>query len=722
MKTRHLEPVLTNQLRKPAALETKLELAREVLISLGDALNEQSVEILLEGIGPALQGCIDALPESVNTAYLKALMSSRANPREASAAWERFFAVSGKRNPLHLLAHAQALSGEQRFEEAARQLRFALMQRIPYAFFARAEKVIEEITSQNLPSVRQARVAVLSSSTTNLLIPVLKALCLRDKIQATFYSGLYGAIAQEILDPQSGLAAFRPDSVFLIQHWRDLALPALSSDEKAVAKSVVESQRALWQGLSQQYGCHVVQHLYDFPNDDPCGQLAGSRSRVIQLINTLLSEAATSYVSFLDTPAVQRRNGERWENPMLWYSFRQHPSTEALPDLAEAQLAHLRATLGLTRKVLVTDLDNTLWRGVIAEDGLNGIEIGPGTAIGEAHEKLQQYLLDLKNRGILLAVCSKNNPEDARLPFEMHKHMMLRLGDFSMFLANWQDKAQNLREIAQGLSLGLDSFVFLDDDPMQREWVRSQLPEVAVVNVGPSVFEWVRELDRCYYFYAHIVSNEDLARSEQVSNETRREIIRNTSGSMDEFLSNLGLEASVVPVSEINLVRVTQLINKTNQFNVTTRRYTAAQVLQIASSQDAWAGAFELQDRLGRYGLVGVILCKCSPNAGEWEIDTWLISCRAIGRQLECFMFDRMVEAALARGVKRIKGVFKPTKKNSLVSNLFPKLGFRKIQEASGETAYGIDVPTSVETTAMHIRNVSALPSERDSPEQAVLI
>lgn len=722
MKARHLEAVLTNQLRKLAAIETKLELAKEVITSLGDVLDEQSVEILADEIGPALQGGVDALPVSVNTAYLKALISNRANSREASAAWERFFTLSGKRNPLHLLAHAQALIQEQRFEEAARQLRFALMQRIPYAFFARAEKVVEEITGQNLPSVRQARVAVLSSGTTSLLIPVLRALCLRDKIQATFYAGLYGAIAEEILDPQSGLAAFHPDSVFLVQHWRDLALPVLSSDEKATAKSVVETQRALWQRLSQQYGCHIVQHLYDFPNDDPCGQLAGSRSRVISQINTFMLEAATSYVSFLDTAAVQRRNGERWENPMLWHSFRQHPSTEALPDLAEAQLAHLRATLGLTRKVFVTDLDNTLWRGVIAEDGLNGIEVGPGTAVGEAHQRLQQYLLDLKNRGILLAVCSKNNPEDARLPFEMHKHMTLRLHDFAVFLANWQDKAQNLREIAQRLSLGLDSFVFLDDDAMEREWVRSQLPEVAVVNLGPSIFEWVRELDRGYYFYSHAVSSEDLARSEQIASESKRELIRTASGSIDEFLRDLSLEASVAPVSENNLARVTQLINKTNQFNLTTRRYTAAQVLQISSSQDSWTGAFELQDRLGHYGLVGVILCKCSPNPGEWEIDTWLISCRAIGRQLECFMFDRMMETALSRGVKRIKGIFKPTKKNSLVSSLFPRLGFRKIHEASEETIYEMDVPTPVETTAMHIRNISALPAESNSPEQAVLI
>lgn len=722
MKRIHLPDALCDQLRNATNIQTKLELAAEVVTALGPTFDQQTVEILADLIGPALHCSVDTVPETSNGAYLRALLLSRANRTGVSAAWERFFALHAGRDPFHLLAYAQALSEEQRFEEAARQVQLALMQHVPYGFFPRAERVIEEITSRNLSFARHSRIAMLSSSTTSLLIPVLKALCLRDKIHGTFYQGLYGSIEQEILDPQSGLAGFRPEIVFLAQHWRDLSLPAFTADEQAVARRVVDAQKLLWQRLSDQFGCHVVQFLYDFPNEEPCGHLAGSRWRLIQLINAHLLEEATSYVSFLDAAAVQRRVGERWEDPMLWHSFRQHPSTEALPDLAEAQMAHLRAALGLARKVLVTDLDNTLWKGVIAEDGLNGIQVGPGTAVGEAHERLQQYLLDLKNRGILLAVCSKNNPEDARLPFEEHGHMTLGLNDFAVFLANWEDKAQNLRQIAQRLSLGLDSFVFLDDDPLEREWVRSQLPEVAVVDVGPSVFQWVRHLDRSSYFYSFVLSKEDLARSEQFRSESQRELLRTSSQSIEEFLSNLQLEASVVPISESNLARVTQLINKTNQFNLTTRRYTAAQVSQLASSHNAWTGTFELQDRMGRYGIVGVMLCKASLDGHEWEIDSWLISCRALGRQLEFFMFDRMREAAAAKGVRRIKGVFRPTKKNSLVAGLYEKLGFRRTHETSEETSYTIDVPTSIENTATHIRNISVLVPEGNSLKQTALI
>ncbi len=459
----------------------------------------------------------------------------------------------------------------------------------------------------------------------------------------------------------------------------------------------------------------MVQHGFDFPAEDPYGYLSqslpGGRARMIAAINRRLSRSYSPPLmcpfSTRPLPSSASAGSDRWEDAGLWHSFRQHPSTEALPALAEAQQAHLRAVLGLTRKVLVVDLDNTLWKGVIGEDGLQGIQIGPGTAAGEAHQRLQEYLRDLKTRGILLAVCSKNNPEDARLPFEKHEHMVLRLDDFAAFQANWNDKAQNLREIAERLSLGLDSFVFLDDSPLEREWVRSQLPQVAVVELGSSAFHYVRDLDRGKHFFALSLSKEDLARAEQYQAESQREILRSTSQSLDEFLSQLQLEALVVPVSSANLARVTQLANKTNQFNVTTRRYTEAQVERLAAGAGTWAGAFHLSDRMGSYGLIGLIFCV--PSAGRWEIETWLMSCRALGRQMERFMLDRLLEAAVENGVREIIGVYRPTAKNGLVANLYDNLGFSRVPgETSGEVRYSMIVPEIAAITATWIRNAGA--------------
>jgi FkbH-like protein len=318
-------------------------------------------------------------------------------------------------------------------------------------------------------------------------------------------------------------------------------------------------------------------------------------------------------------------------------------------------------------------------------------------------------MLDLKARGILLAVASKNNPEDAHLPFERHPHMRLRLEDFAAFEANWNDKVSSIRAISKKLALGLDSFVFLDDNPLEREWVRSQLPQVAVVEpAGASVFHFVRALDHAKYFFALSLSKEDLGRAEQYRIEAARDSLRAASSSMGEFLAQLNMRAAAVPVSDSNISRVVQLINKTNQFNLTTRRYTEAQVRDIATNPAGWAGAFELSDRMGSYGLIGVVLAKpVGRDVQTWVIDTWLMSCRALGREMENFMFDQLMESARARGIRRIEGVYRPTAKNNLVAGLLERFGFKRVAETSEETRFVMDMPDRFEATAKHIQNTT---------------
>lgn len=700
---------------KAASGGAKFALAAEALAASPkfDEHLSRTIDAALAEVADQVPAWLEALPESVNTVYIMALAAGeRSDFAAESAYWSRFFELHSGRDPFHLLSSARAMMETGDSAGAAAQLRLALQQPVRYAFFPRAERLTERIASAaEASSLRKARIAVLGSSTTSLLIPVLKSLCLRDRVHAEFYEGPYNSIAQQILDPQSGLAPFRPQIVVLAMHWRDLRLPVLSNDAGTVAQSVLEQQKTLWLRLSEMFGCHVVQYGFDFPAEDAYGYLSvslpGGRGRVIEVVNRTLREHAPAFVSILDTARLQRDTGSlAWEDPQLWYRFRQHPSTTALPTLAEGVQAHIRAVLGLTRKVLVTDLDNTLWKGVIGEDGLNGIQIGPGSPAGEAHEALQRYMLDLKSRGILLAVCSKNNPADARLPFKKHPHIPLRMEDFAVFVANWQDKAENLRGIARRLSLGLDSFVFLDDNPLEREWVRSQLPQVAVAEVGASVFHFVRDLERAGYFFGITLSQEDLDRTAQYQTEAQRENLRASIGSIDGFLVQLQLEASVEPVSSCNLARVTQLANKTNQFNVTTQRYTEAQIEALAQRPGAWTGAFRLADRMGSYGLVGLLFCvPCGER--EWEVETWLMSCRTLGRQMEKFMFDCMVQAAIRNGVKRIVGVYHPTEKNGLVAELYDHMGFSKTDSTNAQSRYVLEVPDAPPCTAFHIRDVS---------------
>lgn len=709
-----MDRVLSRRLR---ALDdpARLELAREMLERLGSRFDSDACSILVEELdrvsGSLLNVWLDTLPDTPNGAWLRTQFLS--DNAALVPAWERFFSFQARHDPLDLLAWSRALAATGAYEDAAQKLRLALAQDVRYTFVARAEKLVRELAGSVRSNLRQCKIAVLGSSTTNLIVPVLQALCLRDRIGADIYEGLYGSIEQEIWDTQSGLARFRPDIVMLVMHWRDLHLEGVTQNEQLWVSRFLEERKAGWKRLSDSFACHIIQPSFDYPASEAYGHLAdvlpGGRTRVIDLLNLRLREEAPAYVSILNLAAAQRQVGtKRWEGELYWTRYRQHPATEALPELAEAYMSHVRAILGLSRKVLVTDLDNTLWKGVIGEDGLDGICIGPGSPEGEAHLHLQRYMLDLKRRGILLAVCSKNNFEDAQLPFLHHPHMALRLEDFAAFRANWEDKVANLRATARDLSLGLDSFVFLDDNPLEREWVRSQLPEVAIVELGSSPFHYLHQLDRGCYFEAVSLLSEDLARADQYRVEAQRTSLRASSASLDDFLQKLQLKASVEVITAKNLARVTQLVNKTNQFNVTSRRYTEAHVRALAEDPQGWAGVFQMSDRMGSYGLIGVLCCRLADRGGTWEIDTLLMSCRILGRQMEKFMFDRLVEAAVERSVVRIVGVYRPTAKNGLVKELYDQMGFKRIGESGNEVRYELDVPATPVITATHVLNVTA--------------
>ncbi len=591
-------------------------------------------------------------------------------------------------------ARAAAHAGQ--WETAAAHLREALSAPVPYSFFARAQRLIDRVARECGGATRRLRIAIAGSTTTSLMVPVLRALCFRDRIDGEWYEGLYGAFRQEILDPASGLGRFRPDVLIIATHWRDLNLPAVVDDEEAAVARLAREYAALWQTACERWGCHVIQHGFDLPPFDGCGALAsrirGSRRRVIERLNLGLESEAPASVSVLDTMGVAREVGMiAWARPAVWQLARQHPSPDALPALAEEQLSHIRAVAGLSRKVLVCDLDETLWGGIVGEDGLDGIRIGE-SGDGESYLDLQRYLRELKDRGVLLAVCSKNNPDDARLPFERHPGMALRLDDFAAFLANWDDKPTNIRRLAGTLRLGLDSFVVLDDNPLERAWIRRELPEVAVVELSARPSEYVRDLDRGRYFTSLTWSAEDRGRTERYRREADAAIARRDAGSLDAFLSGLGMQGACTPITSANVDRVVQLANKTNQFNLTTRRYTRPQVEALAAAPAGWQGVFSLTDCYGDHGIIGLIFCAAGDDPASWEVDAWLMSCRVLGRRFEEFMADALVSAARDRGITRIYGEYRPTAKNGLVADLYPRLGFIPAGKGSGASRYVLDV------------------------------
>jgi FkbH-like protein len=337
------------------------------------------------------------------------------------------------------------------------------------------------------------------------------------------------------------------------------------------------------------------------------------------------------------------------------------------------------------------DLDNTLWGGVVGDDGLEGIILGQGSALGEAFVAFQEYARELSRRGIILAVCSKNDEANALEPFEKHPEMILKRADIACFVANWSDKAANIRAIAEQLNIGLDSLVFIDDNPFERTLVRQELPMVAVPEVGDDPATFAQTIADAGYFEGFAVTQEDRERSGQYQGNRMREALKASATDLPSYLRSLEMELTWRKFDNIGLSRTVQLINKTNQFNLTTRRYTEEDVLAVMGNKRAFGLQLRLVDRFGDNGIISIVIGKMQEDA-DLLIDTWLMSCRVLGRQVEPTTLNLVASQARALGARRLVGEYIPTKKNGMVRDHYTKLGFKTVQEDAGCTRAVLDL------------------------------
>lgn len=566
--------------------------------------------------------------------------------------------------------------------------------------FGRLERVCKPQLAESVIR-RTCRLALIGDATFDLLAPILRVIAFASGIDLSVYCGSYGQHAQEILEPASPLQTFRPEIVVFATGWRSLGLPEESRDpDGAVTRAVVELQ-ALWRQCRERYEAFVIQHNFEVPEPAPYGRLsailANGRARLLQRINLALSEAAAAEpgVAVLDIDQIAGAFGKRlWERPAEWQTAKQYPSAVALPELARHQVALVRAVLGLSYKALVLDLDGVLWGGVVAEDGLPGILLG-GSGAGEAYREFQRYVKTLGQRGVLLAVCSKNNDDDARAPFQSHPDRVLKLNDFAAFMANWEPKDENLRRIATELHISLDSIVFVDDNPVERDWIRRQLPEVEVPEWPAEPAEFVHALDRGRYFEALALTSEDRERSVSIRTDAARETLRETSGSLEEFLRGLEMEIDLRPFEDVDIPRIVQLIHKTNQFNLTTRRHSEAEVRRLIDTAGTYTQALRLRDRFGDSGLVGVLIAARRDDS--LLVDTWLLSCRVLGRRVPEASFAALCQYAAATGCRFLLGAYHPTPKNALVAEFFEQIGFTCTEMSpAGVRSYRLEVPSGV--------------------------
>jgi FkbH-like protein len=542
--------------------------------------------------------------------------------------------------------------------------------------------------SANKDAWGKIKLAVLSSSTVEHLLPSLRVAALRRNLQLETFVGDYGLYRQELQDDDSPLHKSKPDAVlfaFHAQHLIGTPDPGMSAaDADVVVDAARESILSVWRLARRRFSGQIIQQTI-LPTFLPLvgsneARLPGSGARLVERINAAIEDLASA--EKVDVLSLQRAINTdglgAWHDPGLWHRAKQEISPAAAPGFAELTLRLIGAQKGRSAKCLVLDLDNTLWGGVIGDDGLEGIKLGQGSALGEAYVAFQTYARDLSRRGVILAVCSKNDPENARAPFERHPDMVLKMGDIACFVANWNDKASNLRLIAEQLNIGIDSLVFVDDNPFERNIVRRELPMVAVPELPEDPAFYPMCIANAGYFEALQITAEDLERGGQYRANMARESLRASHTDLDGYLKSLNMELRWQPFDRVGLQRVVQLINKTNQFNLTTQRYTESDVLAImATGEAAVTLQLRLVDQFGDNGIIGIVIGRLMGT--NMHVDTWLMSCRVLGRQVEEATMNLLAEESRRKGASAIIGEYRATKKNSMVREHYRKLGFEPL-------------------------------------------
>jgi len=545
-----------------------------------------------------------------------------------------------------------------------------------------------------LPGLQKVRIAVLGGSTTNELVDLWELLLLASGFEPTFHQSEYGLFYEEAVHNTQALAAFRPDIVYICTSYRNVQnLPPIGVTDSGFRSAVaneLDRYRQIWTSLSAALPCQIIQNNFELPPYRPLGNLESSSSsgagRFFLALNTAFAAEARQNPRLLlhDLFALAAyKGGEDWFDFGRWFGYKLLYTIRANYEIAHSLNAMVLAIYGRSRKVLVLDLDNTCWGGVIGDDGVDRIQIGREHPEAEAFTAFQEYCLRLRDRGVLLAVCSKNEDAVARQGFE-HPDSVLKLEHFSSFKANWNPKHENLQAIAAELQLGLDSFVFVDDNPAERAIVSAQLPEVAVPDVGSDVVLFPSIIDDQRYFEPVTLSAEDVSRASLYAQNAERAAGQALFADYGEYLDSLEMRAEIAKFQSLYLERITQLINKTNQFNLTTRRYTQAEIESAATDPDYLGLYGRLLDRFGDNGLVSVILVHRIDR--EMHIDLWLMSCRVLKRDMEFAMLDSLVDHARRMGVDTLHGTYIPTKKNSMVADHYSKLGFTKHNSVEGET------------------------------------
>ena len=541
------------------------------------------------------------------------------------------------------------------------------------------------------------RIAVLGGSTTNDFCKMMEIFLLDQGIEPTFYQSEYAQFWQDAMFGNPELDEFRPVIIYIHTSFRNLQnlLPEMGQSAEEADRKFQEAYaqyEAMWKQLGAKYRCPIIQNNFEFPGY----RLLGNRDawdvhgsvNFVNRMNMAIADYAAKVDSFYvnDIQYVSACYGlDNWLDDSVWYLYKYACALDAIPVWAFNTVRIIKSLFGKNKKVLALDLDNTLWGGVVGDDGVDGIEIGSENATAECFKAFQTYVKAQKKIGVMLTVASKNDLQNA-IDGLNHPDGVLRPDDFIVIKADWENKDRNLMQTAAQMNLGIDSFVFADDNPTERALVKSSIAGIAVPDMD-SPADYIRTLDRNGYFEATMISDDDIKRNEMYKANAERAELEISFGDYTEYLLSLDMKAEILPFPELYFARITQLTNKSNQFNLTTRRYTEEEIRLAAADGEHITLYGKMGDRFGDNGVVSVVIGK--KDGTDLHMELWLMSCRVLKKDMEFAMLDTLVDEAKQQGITRIVGYYYPTAKNNMVRELYAKFGFAKISEdADGNTVW----------------------------------
>lgn len=582
----------------------------------------------------------------------------------------------------------------------------------------------------------EKKIAVLGGSTTHDIIRILELFLLDQGIRPVFYESEYAQYWQDVMFDNPRLAAFMPDLIFIHTSNRNIAsYPSIRDQEEQVEALLSEQYghfQAMWEKIESVYRCPVIQNNFEYPfyrlfgNQDQV-YLQG-RSRFVNRLNDLFYRYALEHENFYihDINYLSASYGlDRWADPFYWHMYKYACCMQAIPAFAFNLSNMIKAVFGKNKKGLSLDLDNTLWGGIVGDDGPENLEIGQETSMGQVFAEFQTYVKAHKDIGVMLTVNSKNEEENA-LAGLAHPDGVLKPEDFVLIRANWEPKSKNLEETAAELNILPESFVFVDDNPAEREIVKSQVPGVAVPEIGTPE-QYIRVLDHSGFFEVTNLSEDDRKRNDMYRANAERKRQQAAFGDYREYLLSLEMQAQIKPFEPMVMARVAQLTNKSNQFNLTTRRYTQGEIEAFAADERYVTRFGRLSDKFGDNGVVSVVIGRKGSledreayrqnklpeeDTGRdvLHLELWLMSCRVLKRDMECAMMDSVVEACRECGIGTIMGYYYPTAKNAMVKDFYRTMGFEKTEETdTGVTVWRFEIPADYEkkNTVINVKNVS---------------